>query len=85
MSAELTETLGLHRCTYETPPFTGAYAGSSRQDSSPGRTSSRHKQGSNLPHEGVELPVAVRDQAVARFVLIPRPGHGVSSKPGSSP
>lgn len=79
VSAELTETLGLHRCTYETPPFTGAYARLEQTGLITGTNVVQYtKQGFELPHEGVELPVVVHDQAVARFVLIPTPGHGVA-------
>ncbi len=75
VSAELTETLGLHRCTYETPPFTGAYARLEQTGLITGTNVVQYtKQGFELPHEGVELPVVVHDQAVARFVLDPDSG-----------
>jgi hypothetical protein len=79
VSAELTETLGLHRCTYETPPFTGSYARLEQTGLITGTNIVLYtKQGFELPHEGVELPVVVHDRTVGRFVLIPTPGHGVS-------
>ena len=79
VSAELTETLGLHRCTYELPPFDGTYPRLEQTGLITGTNVIQYtKQGFELPHEGVEVPVIVHDQIVGRFVLLPTPGHGVS-------
>ena len=79
VTAELTETLGLHRCFYEPAPFTGTYARLEQTGVISGTNIVQYtKQGFELPHEGVELPVIVHDQPVSRFVLIPTPGDGVS-------
>jgi hypothetical protein len=79
VSAELTATLGLHRCAYEVPPFVGTYARLEQTGLITGTNIVQYtKQGFELPHEGVELPVIVHDQIVGRFVLVPTPGHGVS-------
>ena len=79
VNAELTETLGLHRCTYEPAPFSSTYARLEQNGLITGTNVVQYtKQGFELPHEGVELPVIVHDQIVGRFVLVPTPGHGVS-------
>jgi Domain of unknown function (DUF4118) len=78
VSAELTETLGLHRCFYETPPFQGSYPRLEQTGTVTGTNLIRYtREGFELPHEGVELPVIVNDQMVGRFVLVPTPGRGV--------
>jgi K+-sensing histidine kinase KdpD len=77
--AELTETLGLTRCFYETSPFAGTYARLEQTGSITGTNVVQYtKHGFELPHGGVELPVLVNDQIVGRFVLVPTPGHGVT-------
>jgi hypothetical protein len=79
VSAELSHTLGLHRCTYEPAPFTGDYPRLEQTGLISGNTIVQYtREGFELPHEGVELPVIVHDRAVGRFVLLPTPGHGVS-------
>ncbi|HEX2384467.1 MAG TPA: DUF4118 domain-containing protein [Acidimicrobiales bacterium] len=79
VSAELTATLGLRQCTYERPPFTGSYARLEPTGLITGTNMVQYtKQGYELPRTGVDLPVVVHDETVARFVLIPTPGHGVS-------
>jgi hypothetical protein len=78
--AELTETLGLNRCSYEPAPYTGSYARLERTGVVTGATLVRYtKHGFELPDEGVELPVLVDGHAVGRFLLIPTPGRGVSA------
>lgn len=77
--AELTETLGLSRCSYEWTPFVGSYARLEQTGSITGTNVVQYtKHGFELPNGGVELPVIVHDQIVGRFVLIPSPGHGVT-------
>jgi hypothetical protein len=84
VSAELTETLALHRCAYETVDhLSGTGEGTYPRLEQTGLITGTNlvqytKQGFELPHEGVELPVIVHDQTVGRFVLVPTPGHGVS-------
>ena len=79
VSAELIETLGLNRCFYERPPFVGTYARLEQTGAITGTNVVQYtKAGFELPHNGVELPVIVNDEMVGRYVLIPRPGHGVS-------
>ena len=75
VSAELTETLGLHRCTYEAPPFTGSYPRLEQTGLITGTNVVQYtKQGFELPHEGVELPVVVHDQTVGTVRARPDPG-----------
>ena len=79
VNAELTATLGLHRCTYEPAPFSGTYPRLEQNGLITGTNVVQYtKQGFELPQEGVELPLVVHDQIVGRFVLVPTPGHGVS-------
>ena len=76
--AELTETLVLSRCSYEHTPFVGKYPRLEATGAITGTNVVQYtKQGFELPHEGVELPVIVNDEIVGRFVLVPTPGHGV--------
>jgi hypothetical protein len=79
VSAELTATLGLHRCYFELPPFHHDYARLEQTGAITGdHVRIYTKDGSELPRDGVELPLVVNDQAVGRFVLVPTPEHGVS-------
>jgi hypothetical protein len=77
--AELTETLGLHRCSFEHPPFAGTYATLEQSGEVTGqRVQVFNGDGYELPAGGVQLPVIVHDQPVGRFVLVPTPGVGIS-------
>ncbi|HEX4822101.1 MAG TPA: DUF4118 domain-containing protein [Acidimicrobiales bacterium] len=77
--AELTGTLALSRCFYETAPFIADYARLEQTGAITGTNVVQYtKQGFELPHAGVELPVIVHDQIVGRFVLVPTPGQGVT-------
>jgi hypothetical protein len=79
VAAELTDTLGLTRCSFERAPFRGEYPTLQPTGAITGH-GIRHytHDGYELPREGVELPVLVHDQPIGRFVLIPSPGRGVS-------
>jgi hypothetical protein len=77
--AELTETLHLSRCSYETTPFVGTYARLEQTGAISGTNVVQYtKHGYELPQAGVELPVIVNEQVVGRFVLVPTPRQGIT-------
>lgn len=79
ITAELTSMLGLHGCLFERPPFVGRYATLHQSGAITGPNTRQYtKRGFGLPRDGVELPIVVGDDTVARFVLLPSPGLGVS-------
>ncbi len=78
LCAELIETLRLQGCTYEAAPFTSEMP--AIEASGVVRTSLHRytREGFELPHERVALPVTARGRTAGRFVLTPTPGTGVS-------
>jgi Domain of unknown function (DUF4118) len=75
---ELTELLGLATSRFEAPPYERELPVLDRGGAV---EVTRHRytlDGFELPHEGVALPVLSRGRPVGRFVLVPKPGTGVS-------
>jgi Domain of unknown function (DUF4118) len=76
--AELIDSLQLHDCRFERPPFHDAYVAIEPS----GTITTDHyrytRGGFELPRDGVELPVVSRGTTMGRFVLEPSVGHGVS-------
>jgi hypothetical protein len=78
---ELTQLLHLGDCRYETAPFSHEYPTLNRRGSTGGlmRNYVARRHGLELPAGGAGLPVVSGGRTVARFVLVPTPGVGVST------
>jgi K+-sensing histidine kinase KdpD len=76
---ELTTLLGLEASRFEASPAGTALARLERSGAVTGRREWRFAgQDFTLPKEGIELAVLSHGRQIGRFVLIPRPGIGVS-------
>jgi hypothetical protein len=77
--AELIENLRLRDCTFERPPFTATYPTLQPSGAVNGGDIRQYtKDGFDLPRDGIELPIVANGRTIARFVLWPTAGAGVS-------
>ena len=78
---ELSDLLGLRACRFERPPFASTLPVIDHAGRVLPVTHYRFRgDGFELPAEGVELLVDNRGETLGRFVLDPKPGHGVEEE-----
>ena len=77
---ELTQILRLRECRYETAPVTGDLPELGRQGTTGGKLPLyvARRNGLELPAGGAALPILADGRTVARFVLVPTPGIGIT-------